>query len=248
VCPPEGSTGPCLLTRITVGQAIYTPAFLFSDEPDPGDRPYAGWLYLRATSARVSGGSLASLGLELGVTGKPSLAGPLHRWFHRSLGKHEPQGWDHQIPFELAFALQYEASQAVPILEDQHGVSIHLQPRGSLSVGTVRTGAVGGGAILFGWNAPPLPAWMGPKGNSAFVQIALGAEAEWVLRDLFLDGSTWGPSGNVERIPVLGRVNACTQVGWHALALEFTATRTTAQFKGQEGSHTVAAVGLIIRR
>lgn len=248
VCPSEGSTDPCLLTRITVGQAIYTPAFLFDEEPHPRDRPYAGWLYLRATSARVSRGSFASLGLELGVTGRPSLAGPLHRWFHRSLGKHEPQGWDHQIPFELAFALQYEARRAVPLLEGPRGTSIHVQPKGSLTVGTVRTGATGGGSLLLGWNAPPMPTWLGPQEDAAFLQIALGAEAEWVLRDLFLDGSTWSPSGKVERVPVLGRMTGSIQLGWHALALEVTATRTSAQFKGQDGSHTVAAVSLIIRR
>ena len=47
-CGVDGPGGPCSLTRFSVGQAIFTPEALFTPSPPPGDRPYAGWLYMEA--------------------------------------------------------------------------------------------------------------------------------------------------------------------------------------------------------
>jgi len=247
VCPPEQETDPCVLASVTVGQSIYTPAFLFSQEPDPGDRPYAGWLSVRTAFARLDPGGSSSLGVEVGVTGKASLAGPVHRWFHRSVGVHEPMGWSNQIPFEVAFALSYEARRVVPLRLSRDGVSFHFEPRGSLSLGTLRTGAAGGGSVLLGWNAAPSLDWAGGRTNSFYAQVSVGAEAELVLRDLFLDGSTFGESQRVDKESMVRRIQTRIQIGRGGLGLEFAATRTSPEFHGQKDPHVVGRVRLIVR-
>ena len=247
VCPQNPDGDPCVLTRITLGQAIYTPAMVFSTEPPLNDRPYAGWLFMEATAARVTPNRSTSLGLEVGLTGEPSFAGPIHRWFHRSLGKHEPMGWEYQIPFEPAFAFRYETRRAWPIVPDSGAMSLHVEPRGSVALGTLRTGASAGFSLRAGWNAPPSIDWWGPGPGSSYVLVVLGAEGELILRDLFLDGSTWGRSEHVERVPVVGRLNGRLQMGLGGFGLEFAATRSTIQFTGQDGTHTVGTIRVIIR-
>jgi hypothetical protein len=75
----------------------------------------------------------------------------------------------------------------------------------------------------------------------------VGVEGEFVLRDLFLDGSTLWESPSVERVPWVGRLQGRIQVGSGRFGLEAGATRSTLQFQGQEGSHTHGAIGFIIR-
>jgi lipid A 3-O-deacylase len=247
VCPPEPKLDPCVLARITLGQAIFTPAMLFSTDPPLNDRPYAGWLFIEAKAARVTPDRSTSLGLQVGVTGKPSFAGPLHRWFHTALGKHEPMGWEHQISFEPAFAFTYETRRAWSILPTIGSTSLHVEPSGTLILGTLRTGALAGLSLRGGWNAPPSLDWWGAGPGSAYLLVALGAEGELVLRDLFLDGSTWGQSVHAERVPVLGRLSGRLQMGIGRLGLEFAATRSTVQFTGQQDRHTVGTVRITIR-
>ncbi len=188
-----------------------------------------------------------SLGLQVGLTGRPSLAGPIHRWFHRSLGKHEPQGWEYQIPFEPAFALSYETRRAWTLAPAEGAMSLKVEPRGSLTIGTLRTGALAGVSLSGGWNAPPSFDWLGVGPGSAYLLVGLGLEGELVLHDLFLDGSTWGESAHVERVPFVGRLSGRLQMGLGGFGLEFAATRSTVQFTGQRGDHTVGTIRIIVR-
>lgn len=246
-CVKDPGPEACVLTRITAGQAIFTPSWLFDTDRQRHDRPYAGWLFLDATSVRTSPDESTSFGLEVGVTGDASFAAPLHRWFHRSLGKHEPLGWDRQIPFELALTLRYGRRKAYPVMAPGEKDGLHFQPHGSFSLGTLRTGALAGASFLFGWNAPPTLEWRGPRSPDGYLLVSIGAEGELVLRDLFLDGSTWGSSARVDKVPLVGRLAARVQLGWGRVGLELAATKTSIQFTAQEGAHTVGTLRLILR-
>ena len=63
----------CVATALEVGQEIYTPR-RDAPRPVPGERPYAGWLYASAAVRTVSPGRVRAAGIEVGVTGAPSLA------------------------------------------------------------------------------------------------------------------------------------------------------------------------------
>ncbi len=244
-CGEEESRWPCILTRLTLGHAIYTPAYLFDDPPAADDRPYAGWLYLEATTARVAPDALLSLGLQVGLTGTPAMAGPLHRWFHRSLGKHEPMGWEHQIPFEPAFRLGLEARRAFPLVALEGPLSLAVEPRAAAMAGTVRTGTLGGIGLVGGWGTSPTWDWSGGGRPGFHLLVRLGADGEFVLRDLFLDGRTWGDSPSAEKSLWVGRLRGRIQLGWGRASLEFSATHATPQFRTQEGPHTHGTLRII---
>ena len=48
-------------------------------------------------------------------------------------------------------------------------------------------------------------------------------------------------------MPVVGRLNGRLQMGLGGFGLEFAATRSTIQFTGQDGTHTVGTIRVIIR-
>ena len=230
-----------------MGQAIFTPDWLFDPIPRQNDRPYAGWLYANATTSRITARGSRSLGIEIGVTGKPSMASPAHRWVHRTLGKAEPQGWDSQIPFELAFAVEYESRTIVARMARESGASIQLEPHGSVSLGTLRTGGTGGLSLEAGWNVPPHPDWFGHGPGSFYLLLSAGVEAELVLRDLFLDGSTWRESPTTERTPIVGRAHIGLEVGAGPFGLAFNVTRSSIQFREQLSSHSVGEISIVLR-
>jgi hypothetical protein len=198
--------------------------------------------------ARVAPDQASSLELEVGVTGEPSLAAPVHKWFHRSLGKHEPVGWEYQVPFEPAFLLRYESRRAYPLLGDGLGKSFAVEPLTSVALGTLRTGVTGGLSLLASVNAPATLDWLGATDTYVpYLLLKVGLEAEFVLRDLFLDGRILGSSPSVHRLPWVGRLQGRAQVGFRRLALEFAATRSTLEFQSQDDPHTHGTIALIFR-
>jgi len=245
-CGKETDDDACMVTRLGLGQKIFTPNYIFDEDPSNHDRPYAGWLFVEATSTRVEGRTERALGLEVGVTGKPSLAGPAHRWFHGFLKKHPPMGWEHQIPFEPAFLVRYEQRQAISLSSPGLPMDIGWEPSFGANVGTLRTSLFAGLGVQAGWNATRWGEWKGEMSRGFFFRIGLDVEGELIARDLFLDGSTFRSSVHAERKPLVGRLRGRVQIGWSRLALEFRSTRSTLEFQGQDGGHTYGSIALRI--
>lgn len=82
-----------------LGQNIYTSSDITVPDIIPGDRPYAGWLYINLK--KFSNSAIArrriSSELSLGVIGPAALAGPVQKGFHRLINSDRPQGWSHEI-------------------------------------------------------------------------------------------------------------------------------------------------------
>jgi lipid A 3-O-deacylase len=248
VCGAEPASGSCTVTRLVLGQEIYTPDFIFDKDPESHDRPFAGLLYVAAAAVRLAPHRSSSLGLQVGVTGKASFAAPFHRWFHRSLDKHEPMGWEHQIPFEPAFLLRYETRGAVSLIPPGKALSLRLEPHGGATLGTLRTGASGGVVLGGGWNAPFFDGLREVGAGPFSLRVGVGVEGEVVARDLFLDGSTWTSSVRATREAFVGRLRSRFAVGWGRLALEWATTHSTLEFRDQRGRHTYATIRVRVYR
>lgn len=247
-CGTRRSLDPCTVTRLTLGQEIYTPDFIFERDPESHDRPFAGLLYVAAAAVRLAPDRSSTLGIQVGVTGKPSFAAPFHRWFHRFLDKHEPMGWEHQIPFEPAFLVRYETRRAFSLAGGGTPLALRLVPHGGGTLGTLRTGASGGVFLEGSWNAPFFDG-VGEAGNGPFsLRMGVGVEGELVARDLFLDGSTWASSVRATREPFVGRLRSRFQVGWGRLAVEWATNHSTLEFRGQRGQHTYGTIRLRLYR
>jgi lipid A 3-O-deacylase len=195
----RGGDRPCLITRLEVGQKIFTPRI---SEPDPPvtERPYAGWLF-GAASARVVGPRIArSYRVEVGVTGAPSLGEHFQRFAHWVTQFNPPAGWDHQLGFEPALLVRYGERRLIGQRGHGGGRVADVIASGELDIGTVRTGATAGLMLRAGYRLPH--PWM-PKGSAGGPSVYGYAEMRqrWTGRDLFLDGNTFRESVGVDKVP-----------------------------------------------
>jgi hypothetical protein len=248
VCDGAGvPDGGCVLTRLSLGQQIYTPQNVFSSEPPVDDHPYGGFLYAEMAGEVSDPDGRNEFALRVGVTGPPSLGRHAHQGFHRWLDKAEPTGWEHQIPFEVAFSLSAHRSTPWSPLPAAWSVSMALIPTWGATVGTLRTSADAGLALRVGWNAPLGVDWRGPTSGEGFHALAeIGTRGELVLRDLFLDGSTFGESVATERNAWVGSRYGRVQVGVGGFALEFAANRVGPRFHAQHEAHAYGTIRFIV--
>ena len=251
--PPE-----CLVTHLRVSQQIYTPENLFGYLPQnlfgtfprTTDRPYAGWLSVRLGAERVSLRRTRFIGVEIGVTGRASLGGQAHLMIHRWLDKHDPVGWEYQIPFEVAAALTIADRFAWPATASGEGLSVAVLPSWQASLGSLRTSAGVGMGLRVGWNSPPGAEWRtrpradGPLWGSA----TIGFDTEAVVHDLFLDGSLWHETVSTAREPLVARLRAGVELGFRGLGFQFGVTRSTPAFAAQEEGHVFGTLGLRVLR
>lgn len=232
----NSSAGACLVFRAGLGQKIFTPADLFSPVPRSRDRPYAGWLYGTAALWHVGPRRIIGVGTEVGVTGKVTLAGAAHVWFHDLLDKPRPRGWDQQLPFEVALSVLgvWVERYSIGSVESW---SVSFEPGVRMSLGSLHTSAAVEGAMRIGWRAPrTVELGLGGDGPFALVRIEVGAEA--VARDLFIDGSTWAVSESAEKRHHVASRGASVTLGYRRFALTFTARRTGPEFVGQPAPHS----------
>lgn len=198
----------CGSARVEVGQEIYTPV----DDAEVNlqyDRPFAGWLY-GAYAAHVSTEVEDRVAtIRAGVVGPPSMAQGVQTAFHRLFpwARH-PVGWDTQLRFEPGFIASYSRNYMVGTHTIPSGV-LQLIPEWNVSAGNVLTGASVAASIRIGYHLSN--PWFVSSSNSPsrLSVFAFGKEREdLVLRDIFLDGNTFGNGRSVERVPLVWQEEA----------------------------------------
>jgi hypothetical protein len=246
-----------------IGQNIYTPEDLTLSEPDPRDRPYAGWLYIGGEVLTYSDKELNSLQLQVGLVGPSALGG----WTQNNWHKHvshiaEAQGWNYQLKDEVAFVLYGERrgrpTELWPVRGHANrtpGLSIDATPELNLALGTVQTSAALGGMLRIGNRlgedfGPPRirPA---PSGSAYFASAAgasgyafAGFEVKGVVRDIFLDGNTFQDSRRVDKRPLVAELQAGLVGHFGPFRVTYTHVWRTDEFYGQNGGAHFAALSI----
>lgn len=209
---------------IVLGQNIYTPRNKARVNPDPNDRPYAGWLYMGGAFMEDHGGaSLDYVELLVGVVGPAALAKETQRRFHDLSGDDYPQGWDYQLDNEPGITLSLEKKWRLHQLIGSSGsLGVEAIPEGGVTLGNVWTYAQTGVLFRFGENllanygTPRVrPALSGTsyfnpeamKGDWGW-NIYAGAQARAVAQNIFLDGNTFSDSRSVDKKPFAGTAHA----------------------------------------
>lgn len=246
VCAAEHTEAACVLTGFELGQALYTP-FRDASLPIAGDRPYAGWLYLGVMGRTVWPDGMRALGLHLGVTGEPALAEEVQDLIHRWFEFRKPRGWAHQIPFEPGVVLLYEEARVWPRPPEDGAWSAVVEPEWGAALGNVRTAAHAGFGLRVSWNRARPDGWRSVRPTGLHGYVAAKARGTFVLRDLFLDGSTWRESVHVEREPWVMRRELRLGAGWRGIGLEYRIVHTGKEFRTQPEPHTYSSVVVIVR-
>jgi hypothetical protein len=247
---------------LSFGQAMFTPEDITRPVPDPNDRPYAGYLYAGLAVHSMDAGGLDTAEIDLGVVGPLSLAGAVQRLWHHTFGWDRPRGWAYQIRNEPVLGLTYDHKQKIlrPRAEEGFGRDAIVHAGATLS--TSFTGAMGGLEFRLGWNLPGDfgSSQIQPGSDSAALfdergwrlsgksrfgfHFFLALEGKAVVRDIFLDGNTFGGGPRVDKLPLVGQVMAGVALRFKRLRLSYGYVFLSKEFTTQRGTQTYGSLNL----
>jgi hypothetical protein len=231
----ESPDTACTLTTFAFGQKMFTPR-VDGTVPVPGERPYAGWLYVSATGRVATAARQRSVGMEVGVTGPPSLGKAIHTAWHHLAGFRPPLGWDNQLGFEPGVVVRYDESLLASLRA--RGVRVAtLAPAWGADAGNVHVGAHAGATLRAGYAVPHPWSRAADRGAGTVSLYGIAAVREdAVARDLFLDGAGGSPRVRREPFVFQHELGAGLRVG--GVTVEYRALTQAREYRTESGPHT----------
>jgi len=197
-----------------IGQSLFTPANIQLSNPDPRDRPYAGWLYggfdfiQNAADRRLD-----AFELQFGVVGSYAIGRQTQNDFHQFIAAAKARGWSHQLANEFGFNASWERKWRLGVeLPGKFG--FELIPDVGVTAGNVFTYAEIGGLFRVGrglkanWGPDMIrPAYSGTGYFAAErahdvglgFDCFIGTQVRAIARNIFLDGNSFAPSRSVQK-------------------------------------------------
>lgn len=247
-CQSDAIAHDCRMVSWAITQAIYTPT-LDARRRQPGERPYAGWLGAEVGAQREREHSLHAVTFGVGVTGPASMAEPAQKAVHRLFNFQKPQGWEAQLPSEVAGLASYRGAQELFHLADQRsGLRLMLAPVWTLQAGTVATDATLGVQATAGFQ-PPAP-WRGAtnlRGDRWSLYLRVGAQQTAVARNLFLDGSTFTTSARVDKNRFVAQTDLGMGVRTPLGVLEWQVHTRGREYRMQPRAHAYSTITFALR-
>ncbi len=236
-----------------VSLEMYTPATFNDPEPQPDDRPYAGWLYGSFGWHQSSAKTLDTLELQLGIVGPSAQAEAVQRFIHYNIIGDPVDGWQNQLHDELGINLAYHHHERFTFRTE--GYESIFIPRIGAVIGNVRTEFDTGllyrvGIHLpqdFGQNfimTPGLDSAI-PAQNRGATQyrarysyyLQFQGDLRFVGRDLFLEGNSDGNSLSVTPYPVVARAGGGIGGSYQNYQLSVIYTAESKSFTQQTKIH-----------
>ena len=229
---------------VAVGQSLFTPSNILTAAPQPGERPYAGWLYGSVGALSDTGTTLDNVMLTLGVVGPAALGRQTQTDVHRIIGDDKPQGWDNQIKNEAGVELDYERKWRGILEFSPFGLGVDIIPHVAANLGNIYTQAIAGATMRIGYD---LPQDYGPPrirpsvpGSDFFIPskefggyLFLGTEGRAVARNIFLDGNTFRDSASVDKENFVGSLSAGIAFTIDDTRISYTHVFMTDEYKTQ---------------
>ncbi|WP_414660606.1 lipid A deacylase LpxR family protein [Horticoccus sp. 23ND18S-11] len=233
------------------GQNIYTPRDTRARNPDPADRPYAGWSYLELAFVSKTPSIADTLSFQVGIIGPHSLAEDAQRTWHQLIDIQRPRGWDYQLRDEMGVNVVYERRWRMYGRALSQTIGIDFVPHAGASLGNVQTYANAGGTVRLGFNLPSdfgvqlaRPGSLGgtptddldPRvamdRNFSFFVFGAG-DGRAVGRDIFLDGNTFRDSRSVDKRPFVADLSAGAGLIAGRWQLTYTQVWRSREFRSQ---------------
>lgn len=201
----------CVQLGVFFGQNMYTPRRITVAAPQPGDRPWAAWLYVGGVAQRVEAHRLQTVEIDIGMVGPAALGKQVQTEWHRLIGVDEPLGWSNQIPSQPGLLIAYVEKRRFG------SRTFEVVPHYGGSLGNVMTMARAGGIVRYGRNMTgygpdtiePGGAMLqatrvqsGQSGGAGFEwYVFAGVDLRAVGYNIFLDGPLFRNSPSVDREP-----------------------------------------------
>ncbi len=242
---------------VGLGQNLFTPHEIEWATPPSDERPYAGWLYLRAGLSVRGEVRWDQWDLSAGVVGPWALGEEMQVWSHEWSDSRHPAGWSHQLSNEPGLVLGYRRGWRLAPESTATGWGLDLLPVLGAHLGNVFTTASGGvtlraGRWLDGDRGPPriTPRVAGSphqgRRRGLGVQALLGLEGRLVGRNLFLDGNTFVESPQVAKRWAVGTAEAGLVLTAGKVWLAYSHVLLSPEYREQEGpdDYGSAALGM----
>lgn len=237
-----GGAPDCPWVTMALSQEIYTPTH-DSENLQPGERPYAGWLAVSASVERHRASQMAELKVTVGITGPLSLAEFAQTRIHRLLGYRKPLGWAGQIPTEPGLGVEYRRADQLLRVGGESGLGMRV---GALTGGRLGTFAVDGSAglhVTLGL-APsaPRPVDLSPRTQRVSLHVSGSFRLDGVLRNEFLQGTLFRSSPGVPVRHLVPEGSVGVQVRLGRVALGWNAVRRGREYPTADGGHTYSSL------
>jgi lipid A 3-O-deacylase len=240
---------------LAVGQSMYTPRNIATPDPDPTDRPYAGWSYLEMAFVSKTNAVSDTIAIQAGLVGPHSAADDAQRVVHRLIDAPRPLGWSHQLHDELGVNLVYERRWRLYGSAVFQRLGVDLVPHAGVSLGNIQTYANAGGTVRLGLNLPSdfgvqlaRPGSVGgspaddldprvalDRNFSIFAFAAIDGRA--VGRDIFLDGNTFRSSRSVSKEAFVADFSAGAGIIAGRWQLTYANVWRTREFKSERSAY-----------
>ena len=230
---------------LAIGQRIYTPANTDVKAPEPGDRPYGGWLYVMADIRERTAPTIDHLTMTIGVIGPASGARQTQNGVHHLLGESRAEGWDTQVRPRPTVMVGYERAWPSVFRGAFARHEVDLSLRASANAGTPLTYANTGAILRFGSALPnDLPVThlsLGPprdgyRGASQFGwYVWAGLDAHAVAYNSFIQASTFIDRPHAQRENTGHDVQAGAALAWPRARIGCTFVQRSHEYKGQSG-------------
>jgi hypothetical protein len=247
---------------LALGQNIYTPQDKERANPDPTDRPYAGWSYLEFSFLSKSERHLDVLAVQLGIVSPHSYAGDVQSTVHAWINNSIPNGWDYQLHDEPGVNVVYEHRWRAFGRAFGNALGVDFVPHLGASLGNVQTYANAGATARIGYNLPsdfgvdlirgagvvntPIddhdPRLAHRTACSIFVFG--GVDGRAVARDVFLDGNTFRDSRSVPKEDFVADLDYGVGMVFGRWQLTYTNVIRTREFKGQDRANRFGSITL----
>jgi lipid A 3-O-deacylase len=240
------------------GQSMFTPEDITVRNPDPDDRPYAGFLYGSAGIISDTGDRLDNFNATIGIIGPASFAAQTQEFVHDLIDTRDPAGWSKQLKTELGVNLAYDRQWRNLYQLSDSGWGVDFTPSVGASLGNVYTYASLGGMLRFGQD---LPRDYGPPrirpsqpGSDFFVPVEdfgwylfAGTEGRAIGRNIFLDGNTFRDSPSVDKRYFVADFIGGIAFTWNETRFAYTHVYRTEEYKTQAENAQFGAFNVSFR-
>lgn len=187
------------------------------------------------------------LGLELGVTGAPSLASSVQNSMHRLLDVTPQLGWSHQVPARGGIVMRASDER---VRQGRIG-SLHSTVGASWKVvaGNVRNALTTGVSARLAHGTRVVHTPMGPTGGTRYgAWLQLNVAHDIVGSDLFIDGVPHGATSYAERYWWVGEASVSAGIQHRLGSVEVRHVARTPEYRAQQTSHAFGSIRITLHR
>ncbi len=247
---------------ILLGQQIYTPADIQATHLLETDRPYAGFLYGGLALHSKTDTELDTLEIVIGVVGPAAKAEFAQNTVHEIRDIPTAKGWDNQLENELALRFSWQRKWRLHSMEMLNALEYDLISHTGITLGNVKVSANAGGEVRLGYHIPKdfgsdviragagvsAPVINSPiPGETSFgAHLFVSSQIEAVAHDIFLDGSTWEKSHNVDKKNWIADLSLGFAFSIDTFKLTYRHLFRTRQFENQKQGQTIGSLTLTL--